>query len=783
MAQKGSKPKEAGFSGELTRFRILVKGIVQGVGFRPFVYNLATALGLKGNVLNSARGVIIEVEGTYDTVHDFVSELEANPPRLARILSIEKEQLKPCGYRSFEILFSQQDTGREALVPPDVALCHECRSDVLNPGDRHYGYPFTNCTNCGPRFTIVRDLPYDRHSTSMAGFPMCPDCKAEYDNPADRRFHAQPVACPACGPHVQLVDNRGNPVKGNWLQNFKQKIREGQIGAIKGLGGFHLVCDAKNQGAIKRLRQRKGRPAKPFAIMCRDLETVRQYCHVDRDEAALLAAPEAPIVILSQKKGTLPQELAPGLNTMGVMLPYTPLHLLFFDNTLDVLVMTSGNFSELPLAKDNNEALDQLGDIADFFLLHNREIVNRCDDSLVRVIRGETHLIRRSRGYVPRGIPVPVLKKGPVVLGMGGEMKNTFCLLKGEQAFLSQHIGELDSLEGEQNLLQSLDRFSRLIEAQPSIISYDLHPDYRVSYLAREIPAAQHLAVQHHHAHLASCLADNGRNEPAIGVILDGTGYGTDGRIWGFEILTGDYRTFQRHYHLKYVPLPAGEAAVRNPWMMAVAYLHTYLGCKGRLVAEETFAKQGDRVKLCWQILDSNFNSPLTSSCGRLFDAVASLLGVCHHNSYEGQAAIELSELLPPEPIWETVDLYPFSIQGEEIDPGNIIRGILHDLAGKVTAEQIALRFHHTLSQMIVGAVKAVSRQTGLKQVALSGGVWQNRYLFLLAKDMLAKEGFSVLYHRQVPCNDGGISLGQAMIAQRRWMESVPGNTCKGSGS
>ncbi len=776
MAETGSK-QQTGFTAGLTRYRVTVKGIVQGVGFRPFIYNLAVALGLKGSVLNSGRGVIIDVEGDTGIIKLFMKELEANPPRLARVISIEREELEPRGYRTFEILFSRSDNQREALVPPDVALCGQCHQDVLNRRDRHYRYPFTNCTNCGPRFTIVRDLPYDRKATSMGGFPMCQNCRAEYKNPGDRRFHAQPVACPRCGPQVTLVTSQGAPIKGDWLIRFKQLIKDGKIGAIKGLGGFHLVCDAANSDAIHALRERKRRPAKPFAVMCRDLETVKKYCFVDEEEEEVLTAPEAPIVILHKRVDILPRGLAPGLATLGVMLPYTPLHLLLFDDQVDVLVMTSGNYSDLPLAKDNEEALEQLGSIADFFLLHNRDIINRCDDSLVRVIEKEPHLLRRSRGYVPRGIRVPVQKNGPVILGMGGEMKNTFCLLKGKQAFLSQYIGEMDSLESEKNFLDSLDRFSKLIKAQPTIVAHDLHPNYRTTELAQTIPAEQRCAVQHHHAHFVSCLTENEKTGPALGVIIDGTGYGADGCVWGFEILSGDYSSYERLYHLKYLPLPAGEAAVKNPWMMAVAYLHNYIGDAGRQVVEKLLPEKENKLDFCWQVLGSNFNSPLTSSGGRLFDAVSSLLGICHQNSYEGQAAVELSELLP-RTIQHGVKPYPFTIRGQEIDPGETIKNILDDLLGEASREQIALKFHHTAARMIVEAVQAAAEQTGTAEVALSGGVWQNRYLFLLTKDLLEKEGLSVLYHRQVPCNDGGISLGQSVVAHWRWRKNVSGNTC-----
>jgi len=756
---------------------------VQGVGFRPFVYNLARVWGIKGSVLNSSRGVIIEAEGEENELACFLAELRTSPPRLARINSFQQTELPPCGYQTFEILESAPEEEKEALVPPDVATCPDCAREVFQPRDRHYHYPFTNCTNCGPRFTIIKEVPYDRPKTSMAFFPMCADCVREYHDPADRRFHAQPVACPVCGPRVELIDRRGKRVarSESWLEACWEILRAGKILALKGLGGFHLACDAKNKGALVALRRRKGRKARPFAVMARDLATVQKYCLVGEEEAALLQSPQAPIVILRKKVTCgLPEELAPGLKTLGVMLPYTPLHLLFFSGPFDLLVMTSGNYSGLPLVKDNDRALVELGGIADYFLLHNREIVNRCDDSLVQVVDRETQFLRRSRGYVPHPVPVPREESAPVILGVGGEMKNAFCLFKKNQAFLSQHIGEIDSLEGEENLFTSLLNLQRLLGVKPEVVAYDAHPDYRSAQLARRIPARAYVEVQHHHAHLASCLADNGQeNEAVIGVILDGTGYGTDGCLWGFEILTGNYVDFQRWFHLAYVPLPGGEAAIREPWRSAVAYLLTFLGEEGKKYARAIFPDKN--LDVLTRMIDRKFNSPLSSGCGRLFDAVSVLLGICLENTYEGQAAIELGEaaLEPADGFY--LQPYPYIIKEGIIWPGKIIAAVMEEKRAGVPAEIISTRFHQTVVSIVSEAVDQVAAATGLKKVALSGGTWQNQYLFRVAKRVMQERGYQVLYHRQVPANDGGIALGQAMIAHWRGKKNVFRNSGKSS--
>lgn len=755
----------AGRKEELICLRVEVKGIVQGVGFRPFVYNLAEKYGLKGWVNNSGQGVTIELEGPEDTVQEFLREMKSRPPRLAKITGIITTRRPSNGYINFQIIKSNPTGEKGTLISPDMAVCNDCRREIFDPADRHYRYPFTNCTNCGPRFTIIRDVPYDRERTSMSDFLMCHECRHEYQDPGDRRFHAQPNACPNCGPRVTLVDRTGRELTGHWEANFKQLITGGKIIAVKGLGGFHLACNAKCGETIEKLRRRKNRPYKPFAVMCRDLTTVKKYCRVNEQEARRLTSPEAPIVILERREDScLPGSLAPNTNTLGVMLPYTPLHLLLFDTELEIMVMTSGNASDLPLEKDNRRAMEQLGSIADFFLLHDREIHNGCDDSLVRIIKNQLHFYRRSRGFAPRPILVPDAGSKSAVLGMGGEVKNTFCLLQGNKAFLSQHLGEMTFLEGIDYFLTSLASLQKVTNIQPRTIAYDLHPHYGISALARKLPAKFRISVQHHHAHMAACMAENGLDQEVIGVICDGTGYGTDGCIWGFEILTGDYLGFERKYHLSYLPLPGGENAIKKAWRMGVAYLYQYLGQEGLELAFDLFPQKKSEIILTVKMLGQNFNSPLTSSCGRLFDAVSALLGICLENTYEGQAAVELGELAGAA----VKGRYPFVMSDGVINPGPMIEGIVHDLRSGVDSGVIATLFHNTLIAMVIEAATRVGKQTGLDKVVLSGGSFQNKYFFLGVSQRLEDTGFRVYYHRQVPANDGGISPGQAMIAARR---------------
>jgi hydrogenase maturation protein HypF len=760
---------------------ILCRGTVQGVGFRPFIYNLAKELDLSGWVLNSTRGLEVHVEGPSDKLEVFVRRIKEEPPRLARISSMEVEKADWCGYMDFCIRRSTGEEETDVLVPPDTAVCSDCIKEVFDYTDRHYLYPFTNCTNCGPRFTIVRDFPYDRSKTTMSLFPMCDECREEYNNPADRRFHAQPVACPRCGPRVILTDNTGQEIAGDWRDHFFHFIKEGKIVGIKGLGGFHLSCDAHHQETVALLRERKGRPAKPLAVMARDLDTVKKYCRVSEQEEKLLSGVEAPIVVLDRLDFcALPPNLAPGLKTLGVMLPYTPLHLLLFNEEVDLLVMTSGNPSGLPLEKDNREAVERLGGIADYFIMHNRDIENRTDDSVLRVAGGTVRFNRRSRGYVPRPVEIPMDPDFPaVVLGAGGEMKNSFCLVKQDgSAYPSQYMGEIDTLEAMENYRDSLDKFERFLEVKPEIVGYDMHPGYNSSKLAKEIPETEKFAVQHHHGHMAAVMAENMLNEPVIGVILDGTGYGLDGNIWGCEFLAGDYLDFTRHAHLSYIPLIGGERAVKNPWLVSLAYLIKYFGEKEGLSLAHKFLGNNGEISSAARILSSGINCPLASSTGRLFDAVSALLGVCRKTTYEGQPAIQLGELatgVTGEDYGSM--LVSASKKPLVLSPQCIFRGLLRDMDKGEPIEKMSTKFHNSLINTIADTVQVISGETGLKKVVFSGGTFHNEYLAAESQGRLEERGFEVYTHKQLPTNDGGICLGQAAVAYWRWHKDVSVNT------
>jgi len=748
---------------------ISVTGIVQGVGFRPFVYNLARSLHLSGTVGNTGWGVLIELEGPQDQVDKFITALTDKPPFLAHIKGIDVSAGPVHGCTGFSIVGTVGITTCESLVPPDTAICPQCRSEIIDPRDRHYRYPFTNCTNCGPRFTIIKGLPYDRHFTSMAGFTMCQTCKREYLDPADRRFHAQPTACPECGPKVWLEDVAGNMLVGDWVKITHRLLNEGGIIAIKGLGGFHLACDAHNAGSIQTLRARKGRPAKPLAVMCRDLDVVREHCRLTSAEEALLLSPAAPVVVLGRRDSSpLPEALAPGLVSLGVMLPYTPLHTLLLAEGPPVLVMTSGNRSGLPLTSGNHQALTELNGIADYFILHDREIVNCCDDSVVQVVFGETQFLRRSRGYVPAPVAIPdsgAAAQNRVYLGAGGDMKNTFCLIKTGLAYMSQHAGSLDTLQGVRNYNQCLDNFSRLLSVKPEAVGYDSHPNYHVSRLAFGL-APVTVPVWHHHAHMASCMAENGLDEAVIGIILDGTGYGRDGGIWGFEVLHGDYLNFSREFHLENIPLPGGERAIRFPWITATAWLTARLGVRGLVLAVEFFPGHEEEIKLLGRMIERNINAPPASSCGRIFDAVAALTGICQENTYDGQAAVELGELAPAT-FRGLGEVYPFALEKGVIGTGMLLEKMVADLKEGKKKTRIAAKFHDTVIAMAVAATTLVREAKGANRVVLSGGSWHNRYLLQGVVCVLRDKGFDVYYQRRVPPGDGGIALGQAMVAMK----------------
>ncbi|MBV8051767.1 MAG: carbamoyltransferase HypF, partial [Acidobacteriaceae bacterium] len=626
------------------RRQIEVSGIVQGVGFRPYIYRLATTRKLNGTIRNTAAGVTIEIQGPEEAVEDFLTSLPAEAPPLSRITGFVVQDVPCNGDAEFRIVHSHGGEEVRTLISPDVAICNDCLRELFDPADRRCRYPFINCTNCGPRFTIVRDIPYDRPSTSMAVFPMCPECQAEYENPLDRRFHAQPNACWKCGPQVELWDRSGRAIHcRDPIAEAASALRAGLIVAVKGLGGFHLAADATNRAAVALLRQRKRRVEKPFAIMVPDVAAAQDICELDDSARKVLESIQRPIVLVPKRiPNSVPDEVAPFNKYLGVFLPCTPLHyLLLREGGFRALVMTSGNLSEEPIAIDNREAVTRLNGLADYFLVHNRDILLRCDDSVVRVCSGIPHQLRRSRGFVP--VPVFLKDPQPSVLAVGGELKNTICLTKSNHAFLSQHIGDLENAESYKFFAEAINHLERILEIRPEIIAYDLHPDYFSTKWALQQSGAKLVGVQHHHAHIASCMAENHLDGEVIGFALDGTGFGTDGHIWGGEVLIADYRSFKRTARFEYVPLPGGAAAIREPWRMAVSYLAHHFG-RDFLSDDIPFVRQLDMPKanLILRMIEQKINSPLTSSCGRLFDAVAALAGIRQEVNYEAQAAIEL---------------------------------------------------------------------------------------------------------------------------------------------
>jgi hydrogenase maturation protein HypF len=735
------------------RRQIRVRGIVQGVGFRPFVYNLAQKLGLAGYVLNSSAGVVIEVEGDRTHVDRFVRELTENPPPLAQIENIAIESLEPAAYPAFAIRESVDEPGAPAPVSPDVATCPDCLRELQTPRNRRFGYPFTNCTNCGPRYTITRMIPYDRPLTTMACFRMCEQCLREYEDPSNRRFHAQPNACPDCGPSLTLS-----------IEAARQLLREGCIVAIKGLGGFHLVCDPFHDAAVRLLRERKKRSDKPFALMVADDAAAEKLCVVSDAERAALTSIRRPIVILERRPGVpLSQALAPGNNTLGVMLPYTPLHHLLFDESLTALVMTSGNVSEEPIVTSNREAATRLHSIADAFLFHNRDIHTRVDDSVARVIAGRERVLRRSRGYAPH----PVTLGFPVaeILACGAELKNTFCLTKDHYAFLSQHIGDLENYETLVFYRETLDRMQRLFRISPTTVAYDLHPQYLSTKLALEITEVQQIGVQHHHAHIASCMAENGITGKVIGVAFDGTGFGTDGRIWGGEFLVADFAGFERRAHFRYIALAGGDRAVREPWRLGLSYLLDTFGARFDSLDLPLLRRiPSKKTATVRSMIERRINTVETSACGRLFDAVASIVGVRDEVNFEAQAAIELEA----GALAGVEATYPFEITADnpwQIDVRPMIESIVRDLGAAQPASWISAAFHNTVAAIVVDVCIRLKAAEGIDRVCLSGGTFQNVYLVERTAASLRDNGFEVFLHSQVPPNDGGISLGQAVIA------------------
>ncbi len=811
------------------RKRIEVRGTVQGVGFRPFVYRLAARHALGGWVLNRAGDVEIEVEGPEPAVDAFCRALVAEAPPLARVETLAVASVTPTGARRFEIRASQAAPGEAQPVPPDTAPCDACLRELFDPADRRYRYPFNNCTDCGPRFTIIERLPYDRPHTTMRHFALCTACAREYHDPADRRYHAQPIACPTCGPRLWLEQD-GRVVPGDPLRRVVALLRAGQIVAIKGLGGFHLACDARDEAAVVSLRARKLRGAKPFAVMFPDLASVRAVCAVDDAAAALLTSPRRPIVLLTPHPpvprdarsiprrahkgrggGTLPHppppsptrgegertrnggrvapvsllpsplvgegpgvrkpalapSVAPGLGELGVMLPSTPLHHLLLQEFGGPLVMTSGNLAEEPIAADNDEARRRLSGLADAFLLHDRPIASRYDDSVLRVVDDAPVVMRRARSYAPEPLALPFAARRPI-LACGAHLKSTFCLLADRHAYLSQHIGDLENLETLEHYRATLALYQRLFGVRPAVVAHDLHPEYLSTKLALGLDGVERVAVQHHHAHVVSCLAEHGREGPAIGVAYDGLGYGADGHFWGGEVLVADWRGFTRRAHLREAPLPGGEAAIRKPYRMALGYLLAWLPAE--LDAFGPFLNELDPRELAMirRQVERGLNAPPTSSCGRLFDALAALLGVCRAARYEAQAAMELQAVADPG----AEGTYPWALREEGsawvVDPAPLLWAAYADLRAGVPLPTIARRAHRAVADFTVDVCRRLSDATGLREVALSGGVFQNTLLLDDVVAGLRAADLTVYFQRRVPTNDGGVALGQAVIAHSR---------------
>ncbi|MDQ6694302.1 MAG: carbamoyltransferase HypF [Chloroflexota bacterium] len=770
---------------KLKRLRICVQGTVQGVGFRPFVYGLALRCRLTGFVFNSSAGVTIEVEGDPEALASFERALCEETPALARIDSLSTAAVPPTGSSTFVITHSLQGAERNTAVPADAATCEQCLAEINDPASRRYLYPFTNCTNCGPRFTIVLDVPYDRANTTMQPFTMCPRCQGEYDDPLNRRFHAQPNACPKCGPSLSLLSD-GRPVEEHDpIGTAAKGLAAGAIYALKGLGGYHLACDACNQRAVSRLRERKHREARPFAIMVPDLETAQELCHMSAAEARLLQSHRRPIVLMRRKEACeIASSVALDYPTIGVMLPYTPLHHLLlqaFASSIGqsrpaALVMTSGNLGDEPIAYGDSDAQRRLAPLADAILLHDREIHVRCDDSVARIAAGGEQIFRRSRGYAPEPLTLPVASPLPL-LACGGHLKNSFCLVKGAQAFVSHHIGDLENVETQTSFREGIQHFGRLFDIYPQAVAHDLHPEYLATKHALDLDLPRKIGVQHHHAHIASVIAEHSLEGPVIGVAADGTGYGTDGAIWGCEVMMARLLDFKRLAHLEYLPLPGGEQAVRQPWRMAALYLQRAFG-DAFLDLKIPFTEGLDQAR--WrpisQMAERGINSPQTSSLGRLFDAVSALLGVRSVALYEGQAAIELESLAQA-----TTGYYPFTLRAQSSgSPSTLsvlpaIRGIVADIEKGELLSVIAGRFHRTVVEMLASACVSAREESGQSRVALSGGVFQNRMLLEQLAERLQDLRFSVYTNRLVPPNDGGLSFGQAAVAAARLRHEIEG--------
>jgi len=763
------------------RIKIEISGIVQGVGFRPTVYRYAVERNLSGYVRNTSSGVVIEVEGDYNMICDFLSAIEKKPPFRAKIQNIQISTIPLKNKSGFYIYKSKEDSNVKLEICPDIATCTDCLKEMFDPLNRRYLYPFINCINCGPRFTIIKNIPYDRKNTTMKKFKMCKTCGKEYENPIDRRFHTQPNCCFDCGPFIKLIDRYGKIIETNTIQSLTtaaKLLENGYILAIKGLGGFHLACDGTNFYAVEKLREGKKRIEKPFALMAKNINIIKEYCKVIKEEEKLLLSPQSPILLLKNKKQSdVAKNIAPGNNYLGIMLPYTPLHHLLFAKSekLKILVMTSGNISDEPIVYENKTAFEKLKDIADYFLIHNRDIQIGCDDSVTRIIpfTKKEFIIRRSRGYTPLPIKMPFSSVS--VFASGADLKNTFAFTRKDKVFISQHIGDMENLETLDFFRKSIKHFKKILKVEPEVIAYDMHPYYFSSGYAKELIKERPLKgipIQHHHAHICSCMIDNFLpNKKVIGVAFDGTGYGEDGNIWGAEFLVVDYKKYERVGHLKYIPLPGGEKAINQVWRVGVSYLYDTFG-KDFLNLDIKFVHNLDKGKLLIleKMLNEKINSPFASSIGRFFDAVSSICGIRDKITYEGQAAIELEMAIGnqiPNTKWQMAS-YGYKIKKEKgifiIEPAEIIIGIVDDLKNKVPISHISYKFHISIIKIIIEMCKKINTETNISDVVLSGGVFQNLFLLEWTIKSLEKEGFKVYIHKNVPTNDSGISLGQAVI-------------------
>lgn len=754
----------------LQRLIIRIQGVVQGVGFRPFIYRLATDMGLVGWVKNTVRGVTIELEGTADLLNEFLSAIESKKPPLADIHKLEFSRAEPKGYRGFVISASETADEKTALILPDIATCRDCLREIRDPKNRRYRYPFTNCTNCGPRFSIINDLPYDRPNTTMAQFPMCDDCRAEYENPSDRRYHAQPIACPTCGPHLELWNSRGETIARNdeALDRTAELIESGMTVAIKGLGGFQLIVDAVNDQAVRELRKRKRRQDKPFALMFPSLEAIGKVCTVSEDERRSLDSPQSPIVFLNRLENAGEHDIvspavAPSNRYLGVMLPYTPLHHLLLDRLGKPIVATSGNLSDEPICTDENEALVRLGGIADYYLVHNRPISRHVDDSIVRIVCGQPQILRRARGFAPLPIFAPDTKRS--ILAVGGHLKNTTAVSVSDKIFISQHIGDLETEESVKTFAEAIADFGRLYNLKPELVACDLHPDYASSGYAAKAGDKIH-PVQHHYAHILSCMAENDVSPPCLGICWDGTGYGTDKTIWGGEFLMIDQYDFSRLACFRRFKLPGGEKAVREPRRSAIGALYELYGTDVFEMADLPPIKGLGEIekKNIKKMLKQNVNSPVTSSAGRLFDAAASLCDIRQSCTFEGQAAMELEFVIDPD--YRDISYDSAIVQNADpiiIDWLPILKELIADRRVGMPIGGISAKFHNAMANTIVAMAKIAK----LPNVILSGGCFQNRYLSETAVRLLKKAGFIPWWHRRIPPNDGGLSLGQVIAVQR----------------